>query len=282
MRRPGITQLLLIAFTLSTPAATAQERTPSDTVRVMTFNVRRGNAKDGPNEWSKRRALVSKCIRAQEADVVGLQEALDFQIQYLLKKSTEFATVGHGREGGREGEYTPILYRKARFGVRATGTFWLSDTPGTRSVSWSASLPRICTWAQLEEHATGRFLYVFNTHWDHKSQDSRERSAQLIVERIADRRPSAPVLLLGDFNTEVGSPAIKALSLGKLKDTFKPKKGQPAGTNCGFSGRTTGKRLDMIFQRGLKAAPAEIVRWHQNERYPSDHFPVVCDVSWAR
>ena len=52
-------------------------------VHVMSFNIRYGTAGDGENHWDKRREIVCDLIAGQGCDVVGLQEALRFQIDQI-------------------------------------------------------------------------------------------------------------------------------------------------------------------------------------------------------
>lgn len=71
---------------------------------VMSFNIRNGRAKDGENQWNKRKDLVCDLIRKLAPDVVGIQEAYHFQLQHLLAELKEYATVGTARDGGTKGE----------------------------------------------------------------------------------------------------------------------------------------------------------------------------------
>ena len=50
-------------------------------LRVMSFNIRYGTAKDGDNVWGNRRDLVVDTIRAFDPDLLGTQETLPFQSQ---------------------------------------------------------------------------------------------------------------------------------------------------------------------------------------------------------
>jgi endonuclease/exonuclease/phosphatase family metal-dependent hydrolase len=263
--------LLLSALPGLASSAAAEE------LRLMTFNIRYDTSKDGKSQWSNRKEHVRDCITAQKPDVVGLQEALDHQLNFLQKELPDFDSVGHGRDGGDKGEYSAIIYRKDRLTVLESGTFWLSDTPGKRSLSWTASLPRICTWARFEVKASGKRLYIFNTHWDHRSQLARVNSAALIVERIAKRRHTDPVVVMGDLNATPDNPAITTLLADEtgLRDSF-AEGTTPSGTISGFKGNPNGRRIDYVMvDKRLKAEPAQIIRSERDGRYPSDHFPVL-------
>jgi endonuclease/exonuclease/phosphatase family metal-dependent hydrolase len=64
-----------------TPAAQ-----PRDPLTVMTFNIRYGTANDGENRWANRREFLYDVIRTENPDLLGLQEALDGQIQEIISR----------------------------------------------------------------------------------------------------------------------------------------------------------------------------------------------------
>lgn len=220
--------LLLTCFAAScsqAPAPTAERAAargatapiPVD-LRVMTFNIRYGTANDGDDRWENRRGLVMDVIKSNNPDVLGLQEALRFQIDEIRAAFPEYAEVGVGRDDGKtKGEYSAILYRTPQLklsgeGPADSGTFWLSDTPEKiGSKTWGNGITRICSWARLRE-ADGREFYVYNVHLDHQSEPSRRKSAVLLAERIEHRSVRAPVIVTGDFNCGESSQAIRFLS----------------------------------------------------------------------
>jgi len=177
--------LLVVCLAAMLGQALAQERAP---LTVMTFNIRYGTANDGENRWPLRKDFLVDVIKAQNADVVGLQEALDFQIDEIVAAIPAYAVIGVGRDdGARKGEYAAVLFRRDRFQVSDAGTFWFSDTPTViASKSWGNRITRICTWARFIDR-DGRGFWHFNLHLDHQSQPSRERSTELLRRRIEAR-----------------------------------------------------------------------------------------------
>jgi endonuclease/exonuclease/phosphatase family metal-dependent hydrolase len=253
---------------------------PGVSLRVMTFNIRYGTAKDGDNHWDLRKDFLVDVIRAEAPDVLGVQEALHAQIEYILQAIPGYAMVGVGRDDGvRAGEYSAILYRTAALTAVRSDTFWFSETPGrVASTSWGNTITRICTWAQFTTPA-GRPFYVFNVHLDHQSQPSRERSAALLRARLDARDPAAPAIVTGDFNAGEKNAAVTAMLAGDtLRDTFRVKHAaaSPVGTFTGFKfGQTGGEKIDYVFAtREWDVVDASIVRTARAEKYPSDHFPV--------
>jgi endonuclease/exonuclease/phosphatase family metal-dependent hydrolase len=265
---------------------------------IMSFNVRCGDADDGENRWEKRRGMVFDVIRDYRPDIVGLQEALRFQLDQIRAALPEYGELGVGRKDGKtEGEYSAILYRTDRFNVDESSTFWFSDTPNVpNSKNWGNKMTRICTWARLTDKKTSRSLYFYNLHLDNRSQPSRERSVELLTERIRDRKFPEPVILTGDFNAGEDNPAILYIK-GKctlpaadksestnpvsMVDTFRlvHPNATVVGTSGGFEGRRDGKKIDYIFVApGTRVIRARIVYTHHYGRYPSDHFPITARI----
>ena len=286
-RRPAA----LVAALVISAAALSSQAQPREPLTIMSFNIRYGTAKDGENRGRHGETMLFDVIREQRADLIGLQEALDAQIAEIVTAVPGYAIVGVGRDDARSrGSISAILFRQDRFHVAEAGTFWFSDTPSVpASKSWGNNITRICTWARFIDR-DGRAFWHFNVHLDHQSQPSRERSTELLRQRIAARAfPTEPVIVTGDFNVGEANPAHcdahrRAERDGSppFLDTFRVRypDENDVGTFTGFKfGATTGERSTTS---SSSPAPtcwhAEIVRTSRDNRYPSDHFPVVARV----
>lgn len=254
----------------------------------MSFNVRYENPGDpGSRAWQQRVVGAVRMIRDEDPDVFGVQEALHGQAADLWASLPDYEFFGVGRDDGRRsGEYSGIFYQRTRFEADAAdaGTFWLSDTPEKPgSMTWGNSIPRVATWLRLTDRATQRAFYVFNTHWDHRHQGSREKAAILLGERIRVRRhPGDPVVLLGDFNAVETNPGLRFLTgpRTELVDTFQllhPQ--QAARTSLHFWRGTREGRLkvDHILVSREATVLSSAIRDH-DEPMVSDHFPVTARV----
>jgi endonuclease/exonuclease/phosphatase family metal-dependent hydrolase len=269
----------------------------AEPLRVMSFNVRYGTAADGENAWPKRKDLVIETIRSAAPHVIGTQEGLRFQLDELRAALPQYQEVGVGRDDGKEaGEYAAILYDARRIEVLDEGTFWFCDTPEVAGTpTWGAKLPRVCTWLRGRDKEAGgegssgegkggtgkgREFYVFNNHWDHQSQESREKSAAMLLERIAGREAaSLPVIVTGDFNANEENASFRRLvdEDSQLRDSFRAvhPEATDVGTFHNFTGECNIGKIDAVLvSPEWQVEAAEINRTHDGKRYPSDHFPV--------
>lgn len=285
-------RLFIVSLLIFAPIVLDGERQAREPLTVMTSNIRYGTADDGVNQWTARKEHLFEIIRREDADLLGLQEALDFQIDEIIKAAPRYGVVGVGRDDGREaGEYSAILFNKDRLRIAEAGTFWFSDTPAVPgSKSWGNTITRICTWARFIDR-DGRGFWHFNLHLDHQSQPSRERSTVLLRERINARTvKTEPVVVTGDFNVGETNPAMLTMTAATggppaFLDTFRVLHAgeQEVGTGNAFKfGNTRGDKIDYVLvQPGAEVLRAEILRDSRQARYPSDHFPVVARVRLA-
>lgn len=195
------------------------------TVNWGTFNIRYDNPDDQENNWKFRKDRVATFIQQEKLDIVGMQEVLHNQLEDLKTRLPEYAEVGIGREDGKQqGEYAPIFYRKDRFKLLDSNTFWLSQYPDSVGfIGWDGACTRIATWAKLEEKSTGKIFLAVNTHMDHVGVEARRKGALLIIERIQEIVGNRPAVLTGDFNVNDASEAYQTLTTNKfvLKDAYK-------------------------------------------------------------
>ncbi len=274
--------------------ASVAVRAETPDVRVMTFNIRYGTANDGDNAWKNRQDLVAETIRNFKPDLLGTQEVLAFQADFLSEQFPEFEMVGVGRDDGkRQGEFSSLYFNKDRFKPVSSGTFWLSETPGVAgSKSWDSSLPRVATWAKLRDgQAGGREIVFLNTHWDHIGDQARTESGKMIHKWMGEKAANQPTIITGDFNVTETHPGLAALMSSpsdslKFRDVYRlvhPEPRDDEATFNGFHGRTKGKRIDFILASpAFQPVEGAIDRTNRDGRYPSDHFPVTAVLQYAK
>jgi endonuclease/exonuclease/phosphatase family metal-dependent hydrolase len=275
--------LLLLGFVLAGSAH-------AEPIRVMSYNIRYGTAQDGINHWDKRRDFLMDTILAFRPDLLGTQETLSFQRDFLAKKLPGFGVHGVGRDDGKEaGEMMAMYYNKDRFKLLDSGHFWLSETPDQAgSKSWDSSLPRMASWLKLQDlkaaKSTPPILFV-NTHFDHRGPTARTQSARLIRSQLLKLGKDCQLIVTGDFNAGEASEPYQALfakagdTESPVVDSFRvknPKRGTEEGTATGFlAEKRTGARIDWIaVSRDWTIVEAKIDRTAKEGRTPSDHFAV--------
>jgi len=142
-----------------------------DTVQVMSYNIRLSLVDDGENHWNIRKPASIIMIDSLKPDVLGVQESVKEQVDYLVEHLPAYARVGVAREDGDSiGEFSAIFYLKDKYEVMQNGTFWLSETPDVPSFGWDAAHMRIVTWGKFRNRKTGRTFFAFNTHFDHRER----------------------------------------------------------------------------------------------------------------
>ena len=88
----------------------------SQTLRILTYNIRYDNPEDGVNQWSKRKEILGCQISFFEPDIFGIQEGLHHQVEYLDTILKEYSYLGIGRDDGKDkGEYSAIFYKNRCF-----------------------------------------------------------------------------------------------------------------------------------------------------------------------
>ncbi|MEX0939608.1 MAG: endonuclease/exonuclease/phosphatase family protein [Pirellulales bacterium] len=291
MRWHVILALAILAGVWQSARAQEAERSSAEPLRVMTFNIRYNNPGDGENAWPHRKQHAASMIRFHKADVVGLQEALQDQLDDLAAELPQFAWCGVGRDDGkRAGEFSAIGYRTERLELLDSSTFWYSPTPDEPSRAWGEGHFRIATWAHLRDKATGRALYVFNTHFGF-ADEHRRNAPRLLLERIAKVADDTPVVLTGDFNMTPGSDQYEVITQSSdqpgglgLRDAMlisqTPHHG-PTSTWSGFEKPgTPGRRIDFIFvSPGIEALRHGVLPDTFDGKFPSDHMPVLAEVA---
>ncbi len=289
----------LLLVTLSACEDSARQSHDSaainEPIRLMSFNIRFDNPDDGPDAWPHRKDFVASMFRFHKNDIVGTQEGLINQLRELDEMLPEFDWVGIGRDDGREGgEFCAIYYRTDRFDLIEDGTFWLSETPHEPgSIGWDAAITRIVTWARLYDRLNDRRFILFNTHYDHRGQEARRNSSELILQKITELADGDPVILMGDLNAVESQDPYKILAdpeLGPVRlelfdGFYHSRYGHhgPTSTWNAFREIYPDRRIDYIFvDTNFSVIQHGILADIRDGHFPSDHLPVVADVEFNR
>jgi len=288
LRQYAVHALVAVLLSIGPTLLPAQEAESDDTafgLDVMSFNIRTAIGQDGNNVWPRRKELVAETIRVSDPDVLGLQEALAEQIDFLETELPEYRWVGvdRGLNGGNGlSEATPIFYKYRVLVPIESGTFWLSDDPNPPTQRPRVS--RIVTWARFHHLETRRQLYVYNTHFTLRRGPRQLRSAEQINAHIADLPPDSAVVVMGDFNAVAEtSETWRVATSNGLRDAWviaEQREGPPLTAN-GFRPPPQGyeNRIDWILVGGpVTVRRAVTVLYSVDGRWPSDHYPVAAEL----
>ncbi len=244
---------------------------------VMSFNVKT-STETGTNTWDDRKDACLTMIFSIKPCLIGMQELTPAQKSYFDTKLTEYKSVGLARDGsGVSTEYSAIYYRNDIFSVENSSTFWLSATPDFMSKGWDGACYRICSWAKLKIRSTGKELYYFNTHVDHKGREAQKQSIILLKEQINRiAGDNATVFLTGDFNMQPSDANIVSMA-EYMKDARTQFPNGEFYTTRTFNGwGSSNTIIDYIWYRNSILISYQVITTpFLDVTYISDHFPIL-------
>src|SRR4051812_37223530 len=133
-RRTFIKQLGLAAslpcFARLSRAADAPAAKPDfATYKVLTCNIRvdvpaDSNTGDG---WAHRKALCTRVIKSQKADLIGFQEVQQVHFKDLKAAMPEYDSHALANPDSVFHPANAIFYSRTRFDLLSSGGFWLSE-----------------------------------------------------------------------------------------------------------------------------------------------------------
>lgn len=253
----------------------------------MSYNLKFASKTFKPS-WEVRREMQMDLIRKYDPDIIGTQEGLKGQIDYLIENLPEYVVIGEGRQGGDADEHMAIFFKRDKFRLREMQSFQLSETPEVIGSGPKVN-PRMVTWVRLafiniadpySQDYRGHWedtqeFYVFNTHFFNRADQklARINSAKLIMDRInilnrfGPWQEERPIFLIGDFNSKPGSKVYRTFvgdtntSNHLLKDSIE-----------GGSG------IDWILYKGnVKVLSYKKIDYNVDGKYPSDHKPILVE-----
>ena len=271
--------LFALAALVAFPQFAAAQKNESEGLKVMSYNIRYGSADDGTNSWKYRWPATVEMLNEVKPDVFGVQEALDFQVEFVSEMVRDYKGYGVGREDGKhDGEHMAIFWNKKTVKMMKSGTFWLSETPEKPSMGWDAACYRTATWALMKDKKTGKKFYFVNTHLDHKGTEAQKNGLKLIVDRIASINPEGyPMVLTGDFNITPDNPGL--VDLDKIMTSTRKiaKKTDSKGTFNGWRKDRPGPVIDYIYVSGFSEVSEyeTITKEFAKKPFISDHYPIM-------
>jgi endonuclease/exonuclease/phosphatase family metal-dependent hydrolase len=272
-------------------------------LRIMSFNVRSAESADeGVYHWDRRSYPCVKMIREIKPDIIGFQETVESQIEYLSTSLTSYALYRIPK--GLKQFANSIFYNPKKFELMEGGYRWFSlDTPTEPSPTY----PDICNdgayrtfmWVKLKEKRTGRTVWLFNTHlpWNPDKSKPNDAARKRCIEAIVRQAkricaPEDAVFVVGDLNTAF-STAAGTLSLTALSEWMTssyegvgPENRDNYRSMNSFSNSapyTNGRAsIDHIFYRNVEPQRYRtIVSKSYGVTFLSDHYAICFDCCFA-
>lgn len=210
-----------------------------------------------------------------------------------------------------------IFWRAARFDLVAGGGFYISRTLDASlwyvSHLYDAHYMHPITWVRLRDKTSGLEFLAFNTHMHHLARTEGNRP--FVEHMLTLASDTTPILLTGDFNNHPYQPAKepakesdqvwhdtahRAFLEGGFIDTYRAARGQdlptedPAdytfhayhGANIPADKVDDPWRMDWVLVHPgtatLTVHRHTIIRTAAPPIYPSDHYPVLAEITLAR
>lgn len=271
---------------------------PPEPFKVMSFNVLCSLcATPDHDPWEMRLEMFRDVFDRHDPDLLGIQELtpLGDEVGLFLDRLSGHSAIYFAPDDGLSYPDAAIFYRRSRFSVIESGEYWLSPTPDVPNSSGFAKpqLPRLVVWARLKDNAGDRELYFATTHFDNNTP-SQAMSAPLVKERTKPFVGTLPVMLVGDFNSKPAVEAFQTLTTD-AGDGFAFADTQPLAESWSTISNQDpapsydlADRIDHIFVAGDQTTwsvsrwQADLTVYPPNDRYPSDHFPIVAELDYAK
>jgi endonuclease/exonuclease/phosphatase family metal-dependent hydrolase len=177
----------------------------SEILTVMTYNVL-------ATDWTQERAdLVADVIRAQNADIVGIQEARSNQQTDLLLRLGDIYELQTFSNGSIN---DPVLLKRTKFSVLAIGSSEV--TPGCNSQGF-------VNYVVLQYVSSAERLILHNSHFcamqatfpagQPTAAERNEAHAAAVIDTLISNRAAwnAPALVIGDLNASSASTTMRFL-----------------------------------------------------------------------
>lgn len=258
----------------------------------MTLNLR-GPDDAPPHDWPSRLEVVARIIREHEPDVIGTQEGLYPRLNELVRRigHPRYDWIGIGRAGGSHSEFVAVFGREDRLDAVEFDHFWLSDSPrtvGSVFAEGNPRNPRMVTWVRWRRRGDGRSFVHLNTHFDDQSEIARRKSAASVARACAQFVDAGDsVVLTGDFNAAALTSESYRLLRDVLLDTWPACRTERIATYHDYRSPIPMVGSDAAIDWILCSpdlTPLDCTVATTTERrdgtliYPSDHWPVVCDL----
>jgi endonuclease/exonuclease/phosphatase family metal-dependent hydrolase len=265
-RRPrALAAVLLATALLSSPAGAQQDRPLPITIRVLTYNIRHGEGRDGRIALAR----IAEVMKKVRPDLVALQEVdRGTERSGGVDQLAELAsTMGMHAEFGQALEFEGGAY-----GV-AVLSRWPLESPDNQALPSSEERePRTALSVRLRLGDQGPRLRFTSTHLDSGRNSDRLAQARYLAD-LLQGGGAEPSVLAGDFNDRMGTDVLSPFEVhwSNAAVAFPEEPGR---------GRRRGPRGDHVLFHpagSWRLVEAEVV----DETEASDHRPILAVLEWV-
>ncbi len=256
-----------------------------EVLKVMTYNLKNGSPS------AERKTNTINDIKKYMPDTIGTQET---HLKWLnaLKDGLgdEYEIVGEQRYGDEvsreqnDNEASAILYRRSKFNLIDSGTYWLSETPEVVNTKLEESkYVRIMTFVVLERKSDGvKFVHV-NTHLN-TTPSINLRQVQILVslvnEKVYAKHGELPTYFTGDMNVDPinkNDDGYKYFALIGTEDSR-----AIAELTTDKNTITGGGRIDhcLVTKGDFVVSSFDVSQERSGDQY-SNHYPVYVEMYFA-
>ncbi len=250
-------------------------------LKIMSFNIRIENNKDGCNSFTNRKERILNMIREQAPDIIGIQEASRGVRDWLKEVLTGYTVYGCGRGADYNGEGIPVAVKNGAMELVELQSKWLSDTPDVPGSHFTCGghsrYSRMYIKMKLKHKDSDNLLIFVNTHTDHQGAEARIREEKALIQDLcADA--GAPMIVTGDFNALPETPEIRYMTSPENPLGFADATEGLGGTFHNFGRYPEAIKIDYIFTN-LEFENSYVVDdIPVNGVFLSDHRPVCSDI----
>ncbi|SNS68246.1 endonuclease/exonuclease/phosphatase family protein [Antarctobacter heliothermus] len=266
------------------------QRSP-DHLRVATHNVHfihlaREHGPWSVADWEVRKHALDAVFKEADADLMAFQEMVsigpdadrstNLARDWLLARNPDYAVAASG-DWRRFPTRQPIFYRTDRLRVIDQGWF-LHEPPDViaKERRMRGFWLYYSSWADFEDRR-GQRLRVYNVHFHFHRPARRRHAARTVLAHMAPvLSRGVPVLVMGDMNALSGWRTVDILRGGGFSAV------EPRSASFHFNrGLHLFGPIDRIASTPdltVSAGPWA-VRGRRVGDWPSDHYPVVADLT---
>jgi endonuclease/exonuclease/phosphatase family metal-dependent hydrolase len=279
--------LAVMAVPAPSAGANDQGRPSSVTVRVATYNIHAGAGQDNVFDLDRTAAEISSL----NADVVGLQEV---DVHWDARSQWRDTLQELGSRLHMQVAFAPIYdldppaagQPRRQYGVALLSRHPIvarTNHAITRLSTQAPGSPPALAPGFLEAvvQIGGARTHVYVTHLDYRGDPTVRRLQVADTLRIlAQDRPGARQLLLGDLNAEPAAPELAPL-WQSLRDAWEQAP-DASGAGLTYPAATPTKRIDYVTASPNIAIVSAVAPADDLARIASDHRPVVATVQIPR